>query len=295
MSAKTLCSLALVMTLAWCGAAGAQPPERSPAGINEPDNQDPGAVPPAGGDEHPVYTPEPPGQLSCYVTYQRPDCCGPVGGNGPIFEELFVRSGASLPVGGSIFGHVLETGWMIEAGGRTLCYNPEKDAAWSFELSLSNISNHGQHSDFRIPISIFVPNAISNTLPPTRVNFGTDPGVPGVSVRSLNRTFLDFGPGREWYFVGCATGPGKKWRAGIDVGGRYGSGKVEFNEIRHRPGVLEGAYASVHTDLECPCCSVTWIAGFRAEWDYTWSNILQDTNNGDVMDVNFMINLGVRF
>ena len=36
-------------------------------------------------------------------------------------------------------------------------------------------------------------------------------------------------------------------------------------------------------------------AGFRAEWSYTFSEILQGQNNGDVQDVLLMLNLGVRF
>jgi hypothetical protein len=238
-----------------------------------------------------VITPPP------YVTYQRPDCCGPVGGDGPILEEPFVRVGASLPVGERIFGHTLDTGWMITGGGQTLFYDPDMKAAWTVGIGVTNVWNHGQHSDRRIPLSILVPGPLGITgLPtPTRVNFGTDPGVPGVTIKNLNRTSFDLAGGREWYLMGAANAPCTKWRAGFDIGFRYGSERLEFQEIRHRSGVFETGFIALHTDLECPCCTVVFLAGFRAEWAYTSSNILQRQNDSDVMDVNFLVTTGVRF
>src|SRR5205807_7881245 len=108
-------------------------------------------------------------------------------------------------------------------------------------------------------------------------------------------TFVNFGAGREWYLTVPATAEGTKWRFGLDVGGRYGSAKLELNEIEHRTNVFEGLYVAMHSDVEIPCCSVVFLAGFRAEWAYTWSgNLLQGPNNSDVFEADLLLTAGVR-
>jgi hypothetical protein len=233
--------------------------------------------------------------LSDWITYQRPDCCKPVGRNGPVQYELFVRTGVALPVEGQVFGHVLETGWMVEAGGRSLFFNQAQDAAWTVSLGLSNTYNHGQRSDIHLPLSVLVPDPTNPVTMAARVNFGTDTGVPGVTVEALYRTFVNVGLGREWYLTVPANHWGIKWRAGFDIGGRYGTAKLQLNELRHRTGVLEGTWASLHTNVEMPCCSWVFVAGFRVEWAYTWSEILQDQNNAEMEDVNLLFEVGARF
>jgi hypothetical protein len=243
-----------------------------------------GSVPPPAGT--PLH------HLSDWITRQRPECCGPVGANGPVKYELYFRAGPTLPVEGAIFGHVLETGWMAEVGGRSLFFNPHQDAAWAVDLGLSNHYNAGQRSDIHLPLSVLVPNQFGTA---TRVNFGVDPGVPGVTVSHYNRTFVNFGIGREWYLNAPADAAGTKWRAGIDAGARYGSAKLDLNELRHRTHVIYGAYAALHTDVEIPCCSWVFLAGFRVEWSYTWTEILQDQNNAEMEDVNILFTVGARF
>jgi hypothetical protein len=223
--------------------------------------------------------------LSSWILYSQHDCCGPIGGNGPIREELFLRSGVSLPAEGAIFGHVLETGWVIEGGGRSLFFNPEMDRAWAVTLSISNINNHGQRSDFKIPYHVILPSGVSTTTVTT-----------DVTVRELNRTFANISLGEEWYLWGsadCCTEP--RFRVGIDAGGRLGSAKIRFNELRHHSDVVSAVFVALHGDLEIPrgCC--TFMLGFRVEWDYTWMDILQIQNNSDLEDVNFLVTAGVRF
>jgi hypothetical protein len=58
---------------------------------------------------------------------------------------------------------------------------------------------------------------------------------------------------------------------------------------------MGGAYVAVHSDLEYPCGCCIFQLGFRVEWDYTWTDILQSQNKGDLQDLNFLVNLGVRF
>ena len=63
---------------------------------------------------------------------------------------------------GSVFGHVLATGWDIDVGGRSLFFNPQMSAAWAIDLGLSNINNQGQRSDIMVPF--FVTPAPGQTL-----------------------------------------------------------------------------------------------------------------------------------
>jgi hypothetical protein len=212
-------------------------------------------------------------QLSQWITYTKPDCCGPIGGDGPIFMELYVRSGLTLPVEGDVFGHVLSTGWEIEGGGRSLFFDADAQSAWTVDLSLSTMENHGQRSD--IVFSVL--------------------GAP-VTMKALNRTFVSASLGKECYLYGPATACGLKWRAGFDLGGRLGTGRADFNDspFPHRTDVLYGAFVALHTDVECPCGCCTFYYGVRAEWDYTWSDILAETNS-EMQDVNLLLTAGVRF
>jgi hypothetical protein len=211
--------------------------------------------------------------LSSWITYTRPECCGPIGGDGPIFMELYVRSGTTLPIEGDTFGHVLSPGWVIQGGGRSLFFDPDGQTAWTVDLSLSHMYNHGQRSD--IVFSVL--------------------DAP-VSMKALQRTFGNAAVGRECYLYGPATACGLKWRAGFDLGGRLGTGRADLNNspFPHRTDVLYGAFASLHTDVEYPCGCCTFSFGFRAEWDYTWSDILAETNS-EMEDVNLLLTAGVRF
>jgi hypothetical protein len=289
MNAKTGFASAIILTVLGVGAVRAgdwsgpttliqmeeAPPPRSiepipPAEGGAPKTEA-GAIsstPAAGSDETHVS----PG-LSNWITYTRPDCCGPVGGDGPIFMELYVRSGVVLPVEGQIFGHVLQNGWEVEGGGRSLFFDPDAETAWTVDLSLCQMENHGQRSDIFFPV------------------LGSF-----VSMRSLHRTFVNAAVGKEWYLYGPATACGTRWRAGFDVGGRLGTGRADFNDspFTHRTDTLYGAFAAVHTDVECSCGCCTFSFGFRAEWDYMWSDILAESNS-EMEDVNLLLTAGVRF
>ena len=173
-----------------------------------------------------------------------------------------------------------------------MVFDKTSTSAWTFELSLLSIWNHASRPDLQIPLNLLVPPSTGTT--PVSVAFGKN-GVPGVTVRSLNRTFLNFGVGRELYLWGAAGCGGPNWRVGFDGGFRWGSESAEFNEIRHRSDTIAGAWTALHTDLEIPCGTCTFLAGFRTEWDYTWTDILQEQNDADVMGVNFLFNFGVRF
>ena len=242
----------------------------------------------------PAQPAEPPGVLSSWITYVRPGCCGPVGGSGPIGTELYLRTGPSIPVEGGFLKHTLSVGWEEQGGGRALFFNQEQDAAWIVDLSLSNIYNHGQHSDkFARLDNVLVPNSVGTATRVPRVN---------VTVASLNRTLFNYGVGRDWYLFGgngnCGcdgADKGAAWKVGFDGGGRWGSAKIELHELKHRTDVITAAYAALHTDVEIPWKCCIWTFGLRLEWDYTWMQILQGRNDTHLQDANFLVNFGVRF
>jgi hypothetical protein len=200
-----------------------------------------------------------------------------MGADGPIRGELYLRTGPSIPVEGKVLGHLLDVGWDVAGGGRSLFFNAEMSAAWTVDLGLSNINNQGQHSETKIPI------LLAGQTTPTQV-----------TLRNLNRTYANVWFGREWYPRAPANHGDFNWRVGIDIGGGLGSDRAEFLEISHRTEVCAFGGVALHTDFEIPCGCCTFLAGFRAEWDFNSTNVLQ-VNNGQVEDLNFLITAGVRF
>ena len=278
-----------------------------------------------------------------------PGCCGPVGGCGPIQEELYLQSGIDFPFSDGVFGHTLKDGgWVIQGGGRTLFFNTAEDAAWVVDLSISNVKDEGKNPTFEVPLRhIFVPVATAGATPsfaivdfvpraeldqiskklgkkqnghPRLLNRG--PGhlgpdtiaAEGVSIEDLNRTFANLGFGRDWYLwgqaptylnrsceggcgdggCGCGGCGGPVWRIGLDGGGRYGSGKLELHQVRHRTHTIDGVFIGAHSDVEIPCGCCIFQAGVRVEWDYTATNLLQQ-NPADVYDINLLFTIGTRF
>jgi hypothetical protein len=116
------------------------------------------------------------------------------------------------------------------------------------------------------------------------------------SVASLNQTFMNLAVGREWYIVGNADcGDHWNWRVGADLGGRWGTCKLELNEITHRTDVIGGLFIAGHSDIEVPCGCAVLQFGIRTEYGYTWTDVLQSQNPGDFQSFSLLFNLGVRF
>ncbi len=230
--------------------------------------------------------------LSSWITWHQPECLGPLGGNGPIRSELFLRAGPSVPIGGGFFPDTLKTGWEIQGGGRTLFFNIQGDAAWTVDLSVSNINNTGRNPNESVTL-----RDVLVAGPRSQFGGSTNVLAPAVVVttRSLNRTFVNLGFGRDMYLCGAPDAEGLTWRVGIDGGGRYGSAKLEMHEIIHRTDTIAGMYAALHSDVEIPYGCITLLAGFRVEWDYTWMDILQIQNNSDLQDLNLLFTAGIRF
>jgi len=111
-------------------------------------------------------------------------------------------------------------------------------------------------------------------------------------------TFVNIGFGREWWLLGSAI-PGQQqgwnWRVGVDGGGRYGSAMVRFDQIQHHTGVVGGMYAAIDSDLEHSFRCGVFFVGMRLEYDYIWTPLLQDQNNGNFQSLNLLFQTGVRF
>jgi hypothetical protein len=317
MSAKTV--LAAVLLGAWlnCSVVRGQDPEGAPparAGSLIPAEQPGEGLPggpaatfgppgPAAGPPGSGMVPNaalPPGTacggvlptntgLSDWILYRRDNGCTTSGGGRPMMVEVFLRSGVSVPVGGTLLGRELDTGWRIEGGGRSLFFNQDWTKAWTVDLNIVNVNN-GAIGQQQIPLSVFVPNTATGVSAFTKFGQG---GVPGVTLKGLNRTMAGGGIGREWYLWAPANAPGSHWRIGTDFGARYGSERADFNEIRHRTHVIENGYVAFHTDLEKVCGHCIWYTGLRFEWDYTASSILQ--RQSDFQDLNALLTLGVRY
>ncbi|MHB1425019.1 MAG: hypothetical protein ACYC3I_17740 [Gemmataceae bacterium] len=240
--------------------------------------------------------------VSPYLTSPRsPCCCGNVGScGGPINTDLFARSGWAFPVGQGVFNQFLHAGWDIEGGGRILLFNPPSTAAWTGTLSISNIFARTGNANlpiklYHFPVSTAPPNSQNSPFPITeRV---TIPELE-VTVSSLNMTFANIGFGREWWLLGSAN-PGVQggcnWRVGCDTGGRWGSAMVQFNQINHHTDVVGGMYGALYSDISYPFRCAMPFLGVRLEYNYIWSSILQDQNNGNFSSINLLLQMGVHF
>jgi hypothetical protein len=197
-----------------------------------------------------------------------------------------------------VLGSSIDPGWGIEGGARLLLFNPDLTGAWTFDLGISNF----YYTRVANPPKFTLLN-LTTRVPPA----GSPPGTPAsmdvpipsidVTVASLNQTFVDLSIGHEWYLQGsgsccqdCTT-----WRFGLEFGGRYGTDKLDLQEIQHRTGVGTGIFVSAHTDWEFPwrCCILQF--GLRAEYSYTWNEVMQIQNDSDVQALNVMLTFGCRF
>src|SRR5207237_1371661 len=119
------------------------------------------------------------------------------------------------------------------------------------------------------PPGVVVPEVADHAGPPLLpsrwVLYDRGPGCCGpvsVTGADLNPTYVYVAAGREWYLWGAAEHDcGRNWRVGADVGGTYGSEKLDLNETRHLTDTTAGIFVSVHSDLECPWGQIIVQAG----------------------------------
>jgi hypothetical protein len=288
---------------------GASPPYTPIAGYTVP-GVSPVRPPQSTGSDEDVLT-EPPPSAGVptvpptplpYIAYEQPYCCGPVGANGPIRMELYLRAGTSSPVGGTSMARALGVGSQLQFGGRTLFFNLDHSAAWTIELGIGNAYNHETNST--IPFDLF--------------------GKP-VNIRSVNRTWGTIGIGREHYILhldnllpwrcpegeswtwdtnckgcgGCGACSGLSLRIGYDVGFRYGTVRIDnfdpsqFTDYSRVNSRMYTPYIAIHSDIEIPrgCC--TFLFGSRLETEY---NVIDKYGSmSDFAAINFLITTGVRY
>ncbi len=217
-----------------------------------------------------------------------------VGGNGPITYETYLRTGASILTEAGGFNDRLQTGYVIQGGGRSLLFNTAGDAAWVLDLGLSYTYNKGERLANPLPIAV---NSLKGSDPS---NFDNIPA----GIRTLKRTSFNFGLGRDWFLNGPGVLGGEacdtNWRFGADFGGRWGTASVGFEPqddpegYRRRQGVFHGVYLGSGLNWERDFGGWILLAGFRAEYSYNWTNLIPP-NDGDIQDVNLLFMLGVRF
>lgn len=224
------------------------------------------------------------------------NCNGPVGANGPLGYELYVRTGPNLVVGGEDLGLSVRTGWSTGGGGRALLFNPAGDRAWVLDLGINYIYNQGK--DQRV-LGVFTPGALD-----PNTNLPTDPDeVNSYFIRGLHRTNFNFAIGRDWFLRGAGNlgmEPGPNWRVGADVGGQWGTSHVDLipvgdptNYLR-RTSVTHGFFIGSHATWEKPLGAYILYGGLRAQWGYTWANLIPPLGS-DISDVSLLMTVGLRY
>jgi hypothetical protein len=224
------------------------------------------------------------GVLSDWIVYRCDNCEGRFGKVTPLYTEIYAHAGPSFPVGGMTLSRELKTGWSFVGGARAMFFNEQYTSAFIVDAHIINTHMTGGAQNTEFPLTI--------THQGQRVTFG--PGAtPGATVAEYNRTLFGLGVGRDWYPWQPANSDGCKWRIGVDGGGRYGSGRVAFNEFGHSTDVIGAAYAGMHSKIEFPVRSLIWHVGLRAEWAYTWSDVLQRTS--DLQEIGMFLTVGARY
>jgi hypothetical protein len=234
--------------------------------------------------------------LSDWITYSSGatavprDCCfGLFNRQTPLYTELYLRAGPAFPVSGETLSRELKTGWSIIGGARALFFNSEMTAAWTIDPHIINTWQSGGNQETRFPVRLQINNVAQDFV--LRDNNGNVQR--GITVKAVNYTMGGLGFGREWYLWSPANMDDLHWRVGIDGGPRWGSMRLDPNEVRHLTDVIFGMYFAVHSDLEIPIKTGTIFTGFRAEWVQIWSDVLQQNSN--LQTINFLVTAGLRF
>lgn len=214
--------------------------------------------------------------LSHWITYGQPNCCGPVGGDGPIWTELYVRTGFGFVIGGGEISDRLDTGWMFQVGGRSIFFNSAMDRACTVDLSISNICNNGEGNQAPLLID----------------------GIPS-TVRDLNRTMVNATVGQQYWLVGNGDSCDRNWRVGWDAGLLYGASRLGLNQtgaftFRRITSWNWGPTAAIHSDVEWPWGDYSIITGVRLEWHNSYNNRLP-VSDTEITDLNLLFTLGLRY
>jgi hypothetical protein len=230
------------------------------------------------------------------------NCCGPVGGNGPVTYELYANTGPALIVGGSELSGRLNTGWRLSIGARTLFFNTERTAAWVLDTGVGYTYNRGRQERGG-PVDVHTPRVLVQNVNGQTVTTPLADALAPHLVRGLHRTTFNYGVGRDWWFrgpgaVGTETGPNT--RVGFDVGGRYGTGHSDLvpdtdrgNYLR-KQSVVSAVYLAAQGNWERPMGNWIFFTGMRGEFDYTFTNVLPPKGS-DIVGINILFSMGVRY
>jgi hypothetical protein len=207
----------------------------------------------------------------------------PVGRDGPIGSEIYFWNGPSFPVGGGILEQQSNVGWMAEAGGRALLFNSACTAAWTMRAGVAFQYNNGRGN---VPSFDFF-------------------GLP-VTVRDYIRWSGVFAVGRDWFLPGqLPFGPrNSNLRAGLDVGGFWGTSHVNLNVIVDDPlmqsnylrrhDVFGGIKTGAHVSFEIPLGGWIWVTGIRTEYAFNFTDILPGQKR-NIQDINVLCSTGFRY
>ncbi len=227
------------------------------------------------------------GGLSDWISYRRP-CCEAQGSHVPLATEFYFSAGATFTNGDERLSRNLNTGYVLAGGVRAFFFNEPMTKAYTIDAHIINYNNTGKRNGQVFRLSIAQPDN-NGQLQQNDVD---------VTLREYHRTFVGLGIGREWYpygrALGCGTDScGTPLRVGVDLGGRWGSANMEFNEIRHLTDVVGSFYVGIHADLEYPCGPCIFLLGGRVEYSYHWSDVLR--RHSEMQDFTPMLTLGVRY
>ncbi|VTR99522.1 hypothetical protein [Tuwongella immobilis] len=213
-----------------------------------------------------------------WVTDSPPDALGPVGRNGSIGEEIYVRVGPSFGISGAKLDNLTQTGIAVNLGLKTLFFNPAEDRAWTVDVGVLYQRNNGEADEIGMPQF------------DGRVN-----------LRALTRTSVNIGVGREWWMWAPATNRDiTNWRFGLDLGGRYGAGHGDFGVIGNpiayyrKEDVFGGFYLGINNTLEIPMNGWWALIGFRTEYGVTWGDFIP-SGGTQIHEINAWLTAGLRF
>ena len=192
------------------------------------------------------------------------DCCGPIGAHGPIGQEVYVRTGASFPIGNGLLVRGLNVGYATAAGGRAQFFSPAGDTAWTVDLH----AFYAYNDAYGCPVH------------------------DGVGL-GVGQDYFLAGPG----FVGGLWDANLRY--GWDVGGRWGAGHADLNSAfvralyRRHYDVFGQPFVGIFSTLDIPMGGYTCLIGGRVEWNYTFSDIIP--KQGSFQEVVAQLMFGVRY
>jgi hypothetical protein len=204
------------------------------------------------------------------------DCCGPMGGSGPMVNEIYMRFGPSFAFGERFVAKNMNTGWTLALGGRTLFFDVNPIAAWVVDVGVQHTYNNAGGQGL----------ALNNNQT--------------VLLRDVYRTSVGLGFGRDWFSTGISEIGSLRY--GADLGARYGTGHVNLNPLaeientigyRRSQDVFIQPYIGVHGQYDIPLGGWNLLLGGRLEYNFTNVGFMNASNN--INGIDLLFTFGVRY